>query len=48
MPKRLRALLVLVGLLIVLCSLVALAYAFWPVDNLSEQVPLAPTLFSPP
>ena len=32
----------------VVCSLAALAYAYWPVEVLSEQATVAPTLFSAP
>ncbi len=46
--KRLYLLLVFIGLLLILCSLLAMAYAAWPVAGLQEQAPLAPTLFVPP
>ncbi len=36
------------GLVILLCSLAALVYAFGPVQALIEQAPLAPTLLTPP
>ena len=36
------------GVVILLCSLAALVYAFGPVQALVEQVPLAPTLLTPP
>ncbi len=46
--KRLYLLLAFIGLLLIICSLSALAYAAWPVAGLQEQTPLAPTLFVPP
>ena len=48
MTRNLRLLLFVIGVVILLCSLAALAYAYWPVEALLEQVPIAPTLFSPP
>ncbi len=48
MPPRLRSLLLLLGLLIALFAIVALAYAFAPGVVLRDQATLAPTLFSPP
>jgi len=48
MNRNLRLAIFVIGLVVVLCSLAALAYAYWPVETLSEQVPIAPTLFSPP
>jgi hypothetical protein len=48
MAPRLRLALFLFGLLIVLCSLAALGYAFWPVEGLAVTATLEPTLFAPP
>ncbi len=48
MPPRVRIALVLVGLLLVTISLLALAYAWAPASIHTEQINLAPTLFSPP
>ena len=48
MSPRLRIVLAVVGVLIVLCSLTALAFAFGPIQHTSEQDPVAPTLFAPP
>jgi hypothetical protein len=48
MSSRLRAAIALLGVLIIVVSLFALAYAFGPGENLVEKVILAPTLFSPP
>ncbi len=48
MSPRLRFILLLLGLVIVLFSIVALAYAFGPGTDLRDQATLAPTLFSPP
>ena len=48
MPVRLRMVLALAGLLLLILSLAALAYVFWPLDSAREQIPIAPTLFSPP
>jgi hypothetical protein len=46
--RNLRMLVIVLGLIVVLCSVSALAYAFWPLEALREQAPLAPTLFVPP
>ena len=48
MSVRLRLAILVIGLLILVCSLAALAYAFWPVEALQVKATLAPTLFSPP
>ncbi len=48
MSRNLRIGLFLFGLLLVSVSLIALAYAFWPLNTVNEQVPLPPTLFAPP
>ena len=34
----------IIGVLLVLCSLAALVFAFWPVEGISVQATLAPTL----
>lgn len=47
-PRNFRWLVIVLGIVIILCSLAALAYAFWPLELLREQAPLAPTLFAPP
>ncbi len=46
--RNFRRVIIVLGLLIMLCALAALAYAFWPLEALREQAPLAPTLFAPP
>jgi hypothetical protein len=46
--RNLRLLFIVLGVILVACSLAALAYAFWPVEMLQEQAPLVPTLFAPP
>jgi len=43
-----RFALVVLGLLILCCSLAALVYAFWPVQGASLQATIAPTLLAPP
>jgi hypothetical protein len=48
MTPRVRRFLVLIGLLLVIASLAALIYAFAPVNTLSLQTPIAPTLFTLP
>jgi len=48
MTTRLRLALFIIGLMVLLCSLAALAYAFWPVEGLEVQTTLEPTLFAPP
>ncbi len=48
MPPRARLALAVVGLIIVCLSCVALAYAVRPLEHVSEQAPVAPTLFAPP
>ena len=48
MSRRTGIVLVILGLAIVILSLGALAYAFWPVGNLTLHAPLAPTLFVSP
>jgi hypothetical protein len=46
--RRTQILLLLLGLLILVCAISALAYAYWPLGALEEHAPLAPTLFAPP
>ena len=48
MSIRLRLTILTIGVLLVACSLLALAYAFWPVNTQQAQATLAPTLFAPP
>ncbi len=48
MTRKTRAIMVLIGLLIVLFAMAALAYALTPVEALREQAPIAPTLFTLP
>lgn len=48
MSTRARVALAVIGLLFICISCVALVYAVRPLEHVSEQSPLAPTLFSPP
>jgi hypothetical protein len=48
MTRNLRLALFVLGVVVMLCSLAALAYAYWPTETLSAQSTVAPTLFSPP
>jgi hypothetical protein len=48
MSPRLRIVLAVVGVIIILCSLVTLAFAFGPIQHLSDQATVAPTMFAPP
>ena len=48
MRLRLRLFLVIIGLLIITFSVLALVYAFSPVETQQVQATLAPTLFNPP
>ena len=48
MAPRLRLVLVLAGLLLVVISLFALAYAFWPLPAVSDQATVMPTLLISP
>ena len=48
MNRNLRLALFVIGVVVILCSLAALAYAYWPVEVLSERATVIPTLFSPP
>ena len=45
---RLRLLVAVLGLLLLAFSLLALAYAIWPVEVQRLQATLAPTLFAAP
>jgi hypothetical protein len=40
--------LIIIGIIVIVLSLLALAYAFAPVETQQVQATLAPTLFSPP
>jgi hypothetical protein len=46
--RKSRIVLLSFGVLLVLCSLAALVFAFWPVEGTSVQATLAPTLLAPP
>ena len=46
--RNLRRLVIVIGIVIIACSLAALVYAFWPVEAVQEQAPLIPTVFAPP
>ncbi len=48
MSRRVRLTLAVIALAVVSLSLVLLAYSFWPLDSLREQLRLAPTVFAPP
>jgi len=48
MSSHLRLAFGILGMLIMICSILALAYAFWPGEIVEEQIRLAPTLFAPP
>ena len=48
MKLRWRLALALAGLVLVLASLIVLAYVFWPFQSIREQFRPAPTLFAPP
>lgn len=48
MSSRWRVGLALLGVILIMLSLAALAYALWPVESVLEQERLAPTLFAPP
>ena len=48
MSRRTSIALAVLGLAIVILSLAALAYAFWPVGGITQQTPLVPTLFVSP
>jgi len=46
--RKSRFFLLSFGVLLVLCSLAALLYAFWPIEGTSLQATLVPTLLAPP
>jgi hypothetical protein len=46
--RKPRIFLLLLGLLLVFCSLAALLYSFWPIEGTSVQATLVPTLLAPP
>lgn len=48
MSYRLKIGLVVFGLIVLLVSLVALGYAYWPLVMARDQVLVAPTLLAPP
>jgi hypothetical protein len=48
MTRNLRLTLFVIGVVVVVCSLSALIYAYWPTGVLNEQSTVVPTLFSPP
>jgi len=48
MSRSVRISLILLGLLIICCSLAILIYAAWPVDSQNLQATLEPTLFISP
>lgn len=48
MSRRKRIILVLIALALLAVSLVALSYAFAPVQVINEQAPIAPTLLTLP
>ncbi len=48
MSFRLRLAIGVLGVLILICSVLALVYSLWPGEILEEQIRLAPTLFAPP
>jgi hypothetical protein len=48
MHLRLRIVLIIIGLLLITFSLLALVYAFAPVETQQVQATLAPTLFNLP
>jgi|GEM_PF-2375117 len=48
MPLRARAILAIVGAIIIVIAIAALVYAFAPTQSVREQIQIAPTLFVPP
>ena len=48
MHLRLRLFLIILGILIIIFSVLALAYAIAPLETQQVQATLAPTLFNPP
>lgn len=45
---RLRITLLILGLLILGCAVVALSFVFWPIPDLDLQITLPATLLTPP
>lgn len=48
MSRPLRISLLILGLVLLCCSAIALAYAYWPIEPTSVGATLEPTLFTPP
>jgi hypothetical protein len=48
MSSRLRLTLAVIGLLLIAASLLALVYAYWPLDTAIQEFSPPPTLFAPP
>jgi len=48
MSPRARAIFAIIGVIILCFACAALIYAFTPIQTVREQIPIAPTLFSPP
>ncbi|MBI5052099.1 MAG: hypothetical protein HZB52_02390 [Chloroflexi bacterium] len=48
MSPRARIILAVIGLVIICLACAALVYAFTPIQYVRQQIPVAPTLFSPP
>ena len=48
MSRRMRIVLAVIGTVLVLLSLVVLAYAVWPGSTTREQYRLSPTVFVQP
>lgn len=48
MTRRMRLVLAIAGMLLILASLCALAYAFAPLEPVTDQATVPPTLFVPP
>jgi hypothetical protein len=48
MKRNLRITLLIIGIIVICCSLLALSYVFWPLADSSMQSTLAPTLLTPP
>ncbi len=48
MSTRLRIVLVIAGLVLVGCALLALGYALWPLESATLQSTLPATVFAPP
>ena len=48
MTRRQKWGLAILGLTILFISIILFTYVLWPLPEVVEQVPLAPTLFTPP